>query len=543
MSNKFEYTNPFAETIEKLESEQNANMQSSQETELNFTNVKQNKTHKVLLLQKKRKRKQRKNHIKPSNSKILKKISRRNKTKTTETKNQKYIPVISPNFQSSTTKKKIKDIPGYIEIKIEKKNDKGNLLDSEIDYIALKKEQNKVESREHDKKNATKDKAESEKYIETNSKPKFKLKKSSRKKNKDNKRVEYFWKVFSKILEYIEKECGLKFGLNFRKQFIRVFGLSIERMKYILDLKISQLIDLCYKNMKQEEGKMKNVEEKKKQAKQIFETLSGFTTINDFKDYNASKKIFKEEKYLTFLFIMSRTYKELFIYYLLSEENFSEFFSKEICYDLISMKISIKESKEKTKKIEQIKETIFDKLFKDVESRPGKNKDAYSGTKKPLKSKNNLGEENFKGFDLFRSDIKKYDDQPITKSENSISEPIILKKEKDNIKIENILESVIGNVEREILFGKIYKKPIYDIPNCYISKLCIKINSQNVMKDHNFSTQKLGRELDLFYENDFSAPNYKNNNFSNDTLDDFNNLFSFKSSTELFSDYKLFLED
>ena len=543
MSNKFEYTNPFAETIEKLESEQNANMQSSQETELNFTNVKQNKSHKVLLLQKKRKRKQRKNHIKPSNSKILKKISRRNKTKTTETKNQKYIPVISPNFQSSTTKKKIKDIPGYIEIKIEKKNDKGNLLDSEIDYIALKKEQNKVESREHDKKNATKDKAESEKYIETNSKQKFKLKKSSRKNNKDNKRVESFWKVFSKILEYIEKECGLKFGLNFRKQFIRVYGLSIDRMKYILDLKISQLIDLCYKNMKQEEGKMKNVEEKKKQAKQIFETLSVFTTIKDFKDYNASKKIFKEEKYLTFLFIMSRTYKELFIYYLLSEENFSEFFSKEICYDLKSMKISIKESKEKTKKIEQIKETIFDKLFKDVESRPGKNKDAYSGTKKPLKSKNNLGEENFKGFDLFRSDIKKYDDQPITKSENSISEPIILKKEKDNIKIENILESVIGNVEREILFGKIYKKPIYDIPNCYISKLCIKINSQNVMKDHNFSTQKLGKESDLFYENDFSSPNYKNNNFSNDALDDFDNLFSFKSSTELFSDYKLFLED
>ena len=542
MSNKFEYTNQFADKIGKLESEQNASTESSQETELNFTNVKQNKTHKVLLLQKKRKRKQKKNHIKPSNFKILKNLPERNKQKTTETNNQKFMP-ISPNFQSIKTKKKINDIPGHSETKIEKKNDKGNLLGSEIDYIALKKEQNKVESREHDKKNATKDKAESEKYIETNSKQKFKLKKSSRKNNKDNKRVESFWKVFSKILEYIEKECGLKFGLNFRKQFIRVYGLSTDRMKYIVDLKISQLIDLCYKNMKQEEGKMKNVEEKKKQAKQIFETLSGFTTINDFKDYNASKKIFKEEKYLTFLFIMSRTYKELFIYYLLSEENFSEFFSKEICYDLKSMKISIKESKEKTKKIEQIKETIFDKLFKDVESRPGKNKDAYSGTKKPLKSKNNLGEENFKGFDLFRSDIKKYDDQPITKSENSISEPIILKKEKDNIKIENILESVIGNVEREILFGKIYKKPIYDIPNCYISKLCIKINSQNLMKAHNFSTQKLGKESELFYENDFSAPNYKNNNFSNDTLDDFNNPFSFKPSTELISDYKFFLED
>jgi len=450
---------------------------------------------------------------------------------------------ISPNFQSIKTKKKINDIPGYSEIKIEKKNDKGNLLGSEIDHVAPKKEQNKVESREHDKKNATKDKAESEKYIETNSKPKFKLKKNSRKNNKDNKRVEYFWKVFSKILEYIENEYNLKLGLNFRKHFIRVYGLSIERMNYILDLKISQLIDLCYKNMKQEEGKKKNVEEKKKQAKQIFETLSGFTTIKDFKDYNASKKIFKEEKYLTFLFIMSRTYKELFIYYLLSEENFSKFFSQEIGYDLKSMKISFKESEEKTEKIEQIKETIFDKLFKNVESRPGKNKDAYSGTKKPLKSKNNLGEENFIGFDLFRSDIKKYDDQPVTKSENSINEPIILKKEKDNIKIENIPESIIDNGEREILFGKIYKKPIYDISNCYISKLCIKINSQNAIKDHNFSTQKFGKESDLFCENDFSAANYKNNNFSNDTLDDFNNLLRIKSTTELYSDYKLFLED
>ena len=148
MSNKFEYTNPFAEKIGKLESEQNSNKQSSQETELNFTNVKQNKSHEVLLLQKKRKRRQRKNHIKPSNSKILKKVSKRNKTKTTETKNLKYMPVISPNFQSSKTKKKIKDIPGYIEIKIEKKNDKENLHYSEIDYIALEKEQNKVESRE-----------------------------------------------------------------------------------------------------------------------------------------------------------------------------------------------------------------------------------------------------------------------------------------------------------------------------------------------------------------------------------------------------------
>ena len=89
---------------------------------------------------------------------------------------------ISPNFQSIKTKKKINDIPGYSEIKIEKKNDKGNLLGSEIDHVAPKKEQNKVESRQHDKKNATKDKAESEKYIETNSKPKFKLKKIFQKK-------------------------------------------------------------------------------------------------------------------------------------------------------------------------------------------------------------------------------------------------------------------------------------------------------------------------------------------------------------------------
>ena len=112
MSNKFEYTNPFAEKIGKLESEQNASTESSQETELNFTNVKQNKTHKVLLLQKKRKRKQKKNHIKPSNFKILKKVSKRNKTKTTETKNLKLFHLI---FSLSKLRKKLMI---YLDIQI-----------------------------------------------------------------------------------------------------------------------------------------------------------------------------------------------------------------------------------------------------------------------------------------------------------------------------------------------------------------------------------------------------------------------------------------
>ena len=53
MTNTFEYTNQFADKIEKLESERNASTEPSQETELNFTNVKQNKRHIVLLLQKK----------------------------------------------------------------------------------------------------------------------------------------------------------------------------------------------------------------------------------------------------------------------------------------------------------------------------------------------------------------------------------------------------------------------------------------------------------------------------------------------------------
>ena len=43
--------------------------------------------------------------------------------------------------------KKLSDIDGHSETKIEKKNDKGNLLGSEIDHVAPKKEQNKVESR------------------------------------------------------------------------------------------------------------------------------------------------------------------------------------------------------------------------------------------------------------------------------------------------------------------------------------------------------------------------------------------------------------
>ena len=75
MTNTFEYTNQFADKIGKLESEQNASTESSQETELNFTNVKQNKTHKVLLLQKKRKRKQKKKSYKTLKFQNLKKSS------------------------------------------------------------------------------------------------------------------------------------------------------------------------------------------------------------------------------------------------------------------------------------------------------------------------------------------------------------------------------------------------------------------------------------------------------------------------------------
>ena len=53
MTNTFEYTNQFADKIGKLESEQNASTESSQETELNFTNVKQNKRTKYFCFKKK----------------------------------------------------------------------------------------------------------------------------------------------------------------------------------------------------------------------------------------------------------------------------------------------------------------------------------------------------------------------------------------------------------------------------------------------------------------------------------------------------------
>ena len=75
MTNTFEYTNQFADKIGKLESEQNASTESSQETELNFTNVKQNKTHKVLLLQKKKEAKAKKKSYQTLKFQNLKKSS------------------------------------------------------------------------------------------------------------------------------------------------------------------------------------------------------------------------------------------------------------------------------------------------------------------------------------------------------------------------------------------------------------------------------------------------------------------------------------
>ena len=63
----------------------------------------------------------------------------------------------------------------------------------------------------------------------------------------DNKRREYFWTVFSFLMDYISKEFGLEFNLNFQKQFEAIYGCTIKKMKKVLNFKIYEIISL-FKN-------------------------------------------------------------------------------------------------------------------------------------------------------------------------------------------------------------------------------------------------------------------------------------------------------
>ena len=109
------------------------------------------------------------------------------------------------------------------------------------------------------------------------------------KKRNDNKRREYFWTVFSFLMDYISKEFGFEFNLNFQKQFEAIYGCTIKKMKNVLSFKIYEIISLFKNPQLTEKG-------------------------NPIKDaYSELKKNYTLHK--TFVFLMKCTYDQLLEYY------------------------------------------------------------------------------------------------------------------------------------------------------------------------------------------------------------------------------------
>ena len=145
-------------------------------------------------------------------------------------------------------------------------------------------------------------------------------------KRNDNKRREYFWAVFSFLIEYICKEFGLQFNLNFQKQFEAIYGCSIKNMKNVLSFKIYEIISLFKNTQLTEKG----------------------NSIIDA--YTALKKKFTLHE--TFVFLMECTYDQLLEYYFKNnteprkDVNISSFIQK-IKKDKNKIKNAIEEIKTK----------------------------------------------------------------------------------------------------------------------------------------------------------------------------------------------------
>ena len=124
-------------------------------------------------------------------------------------------------------------------------------------------------------------------FINRKREKKFKVKKEN--KRNDNKRREYFWSVFSFLMEFISKQFGLEFNLNFQKQFEAIYGCTIKNMRKVLSFKIFEIISL-FKNAKL--------------------TEKGNSIIDAYAEL---KKNFT--KHETFVFLMECTYDQLLEFY------------------------------------------------------------------------------------------------------------------------------------------------------------------------------------------------------------------------------------
>jgi len=224
----------------------------------------------------------------------------------------------------------------------------------------------------------------------------------------DNERVKDFWKPYTKTFEYIEKNSNLIFGFNFREDFIKKYGLGIKRMKEIVNLKMYQLIDLFFRPSEKKEEKKSEEETKiKKEDSEdmekikgydIFESLKRLQTVEDLLNYKSKMKFSEKNQYLLFIFIMTKTYNEIFNYYYEDNKNIQNPSYLNNTIDLKSLISYFREPKNNSRKMN------FSEFIEGIKSRSGKNKADTQG--KIFLSEIPLNVEIIKVFDDFEKNIK-----------------------------------------------------------------------------------------------------------------------------------------
>lgn len=224
----------------------------------------------------------------------------------------------------------------------------------------------------------------------------------------DNERVKDFWKPYTKTFEFIEKNSNLIFGFNFREDFIKKYGLGIKRMKEIVNLKMYQLIDLFFRPSEKKEEKKSEEETKiKKEDSEdmekikgydIFESLKRLQTVEDLLNYKSKMKFSEKNQYLLFIFIMTKTYNEIFNYYYEDNKNIQNPSYLNNTINLKSLISYFREPKNNSRKMS------FSEFIEGIKSRSGKNKADTKG--KIFLSEIPLNVEIIKVFDDFEKNIK-----------------------------------------------------------------------------------------------------------------------------------------
>ena len=257
-----------------------------------------------------------------------------------------------------------------------------------------------------------------EEIKEKNSKREKICSNEEKKDRNDNERVKDFWKPYTKTIEFIEKNSNLIFGFNFREDFIKKYGLGIKRMKEIVNLKIYQLIDLFFRPSERKEEKkseeetktkkedsedmekIKNLltEEEKIKGYDTFESLKRLQTVEDLLNYKSKMKFSEKNQYLLFIFIMTKTYNEIFNYFYEDNKNIQNPSYLNNTIDLKSLISYFGESKNDSRKMN------FSEFIEGIKSRSGKNKADIQ--RKIFLSEIPLNVETIKVFDDFEKNIK-----------------------------------------------------------------------------------------------------------------------------------------